>query len=183
MFDNIQQERYRDEPEPFSDQATLADHEFRRLDARVIKLWRTTDLIGYGVLLTGLLVSIWFTKFARVGFWPWLLAGWFALALLCVWYSLWRPPRYYRSWGYRIDDRVLETRSGVVFQSTRLLPLSRLQHVDIERGPFERMHGLASLVLHTAGTHSASIRVPGLDADEAVRLRDHLLEIGGDDAV
>jgi membrane protein YdbS with pleckstrin-like domain len=45
------------------------------------------------------------------------------------------------------------------------------------------MYGLASLVLHTAGTHSASIRIPGLDAEYAVRLRDHLVEIGGDDAV
>jgi membrane protein YdbS with pleckstrin-like domain len=45
------------------------------------------------------------------------------------------------------------------------------------------MYGLASLVLHTAGTHSANILIPGLDAGEAVRLRDRLVEIGGDDAV
>jgi len=78
---------------------------------------------------------------------------------------------------------VLETRSGRVFQRARLLPLSRLQHVDIESGPLERMFGLAALVLHTAGTHSANIRIPGLEAVEAARLRDHLIEIGGDDAV
>jgi membrane protein YdbS with pleckstrin-like domain len=157
--------------------------EFRPLDPRVVSLWRVTDLIGFGVLLVSLLAPLWFVIFANLRAWPLLLGAWFALAALCVWFSFWRPPHYYRSWSYRIDDRVLETRSGLMFKRARLLPLSRLQHVDIERGPFERMYGLASLVLHTAGTHSASIRIPGLDADEAVRLRDHLVEIGGDDAV
>ncbi len=183
MFNDIQQDRYLEEPEPFSTQEPLDEHNFRPLDARVIKLWRVTDLIGYGVLLIALLVSVMVTSFVQAKLWPWLMTGWLALALLCLWYSIWRPPRYYRSWGYRIDARVLETRSGIVFQRTRLLPLSRLQHVDIERGPFERMYGLASLILHTAGTHSASIRIPGLEAGEAVRLRNHLIEIGGDDAV
>jgi membrane protein YdbS with pleckstrin-like domain len=164
-----------------------AEPEFRRLDPRVVKLWRMTDLIGYGVMLFALLLGLLFVGVAGASVWlrlfPWLIAGWLALALLCVWYSLWRGPRYYRSWGYRVDDRVLETRSGILFQHARLLPLSRLQHVDIERGPFERMFGLSSLVLHTAGTHSASIVIPGLEAGQAVRLRDHLIEIGGADAV
>ena len=62
-------------------------------------------------------------------------------------------------------------------------PLNRLQHVDLQRGPLERMYGLASLVLYTAGTSSASISIPGLAAAEAERLRDHLVAIGGDDAV
>jgi hypothetical protein len=156
---------------------------FRPLDPRAVKMWRLTDLTGYGIMLIFMLALLLPTRIARIGYWPWILAGWAVLALLAVIYSLWRPPRYYRSWSYRIDGRVLETRSGIIFHRTRLLPLSRLQHVDIERGPFARMYGLASLVLHTAGTHSANIRIPGLDADEALRLRDRLVEIGGDDAV
>jgi membrane protein YdbS with pleckstrin-like domain len=47
----------------------------------------------------------------------------------------------------------------------------------------ERAHGLASLTMHTAGTHDAALVIPGLDADEAVRLRDRLVAVGGDDAV
>ncbi len=186
MFDDTQQSQYLDEPEMLPAEAAMADREFRPLDPRAIRLWRTTGLIGSGVLLILLAASALLISFARAGWRPWLMAliaGWCGIAVFLVWYSLWHPPRYYRSWGYRIDDRVLETRSGLIFQNTRLLPLSRLQHVDIERGPFERTYGLSALVLHTAGTHSANIRIPGLDAAEAVRLRDRLIEIGGDDAV
>lgn len=162
---------------------THSERAFQPLDPRVVKLWVVTDLIGYGIFLLILLISLSVWIYVQPRLFLWFIAGWFLLAALCVWYSVWRPPRAYRAWGYRIDAKVLESRSGIIFQHTRLLPLSRLQHVDLERGPFERMYGLASLVLHTAGTHSASIRIPGLDAQYAVRLRDHLVEIGGDDAV
>lgn len=156
---------------------------FQALDSRVISLWRVSGLIGFGVLLLSLLVAVLAVGFAEPKFFVWLFIPWLALAAISCWFSFWYPPRFYRTWGYRIDAKVLETRSGRLFQRARLLPLSRLQHVDIERGPLERMYGLASLVLHTAGTHSANIRIPGLEAGEATRLRDRLIEIGGDDAV
>jgi uncharacterized protein len=175
MIEDVRQEGIERDPQIFS--------EFQSLDPRVVKLWLVSDLVGYGILLFILLLSLLAWAFWQPMLVRWLFAGWVIIAALCLWYSFWRPPRAYRAWGYRIDDRVLETRSGILFQRARLLPLSRLQHVDIERGPFERMYGLASLVLHTAGTHSANILIPGLDAGEAVRLRDRLVEIGGDDAV
>jgi hypothetical protein len=114
---------------------------------------------------------------------PWVFAGWLLLVGLFAFLTYWRPPRLYRAWGYRIDGKVLETRSGLVFRINKLLPLSRLQHVDLHRGPLERIFGLASLILHTAGTSQAQITIPGLDANLATRLRDHLVEVGGDDAV
>jgi membrane protein YdbS with pleckstrin-like domain len=156
---------------------------FQPLDSRVVSLWRVSTLIGFGVLLIILLIPVVAVSLAEPRALVWSAVAWLAAAALSVWFCLWYPPRLYRSWGYRIDAKVLETRSGRVFQRARLLPLSRLQHVDIERGPLERMFGLAALVLHTAGTHSANIRIPGLEASEATRLRDHLIEIGGDDAV
>ncbi|MGE0883338.1 MAG: PH domain-containing protein [Blastocatellales bacterium] len=164
-------------------QSQAVGEEFRPLDSRVIRLWRLNDLIGFGVMLSVVLISLIpvAAKYPRIGLW--LAAGWIGLAAVCLWFSFWRPPRLFRSWGWRIDSKVLEIRSGLLFQRTRLLPLSRLQHVDLERGPLERRFGLASLILHTAGTHSASISIPGLDAEDAIRLRDHLVEIGGDDAV
>jgi uncharacterized protein len=174
-----------EEIKPF-DRADAPPHSsagFRPLDSRVVNLWRVSSLIGFGVLLLSLLIPVVAVGLAAPRAAVWLALAWLGAAASSVWLCLWYPPRLYRSWGYRIDAKVLETRSGRLFQRARLLPLSRLQHVDIERGPLERMFGLAALVLHTAGTRSANIRIPGLEASEAMRLRDHLIEIGGDDAV
>ena len=174
MIENLEQQ-LQDSAQP--------TEEFRPLDPRAVKLWRTTYLIVFGIVIVAMLVVViavgWKVPSSRI----WLALGWLALAALCLWLSFWHPPRYYSSWRWRIDAKVLEIRSGRLVESTRLIPLVRLQHVDLQRGPLERMFGLASLIIHTAGTHAASTTIPGLEAEEAARLRDHLIEIGGDDAV
>jgi hypothetical protein len=156
---------------------------FTSLDRRVIQLWRIGGLLGFGIAslpaLVGLLVAAQLLlNRAVLAFLPWI--GLLGLAGLWI---LWYPRRAYQAWGYRIEERVLVIRSGVWFRVVRLLPLSRLQHVDLHRGPLERAHGLASLTLHTAGTREASLGIPGLADADAEQLRDRLVAAGGDDAV
>jgi membrane protein YdbS with pleckstrin-like domain len=55
------------------------------------------------------------------------------------------------------------------------VPRTRVQHLDLERGPIERRHGLATLVVHTAGTRLYALRQSGLLDADAVALRDALL--------
>jgi membrane protein YdbS with pleckstrin-like domain len=161
---------------------SAAAPDFQPLDPRVVQLWRVRQLITSAVLLGIALVGVAWVGLA-VGGWAWLWAGFAALATLRVILFFWYPVRAYRGWGYRLDGKVLETREGIWFRSLTLLPLSRLQHVDLHSGPIQRSFGLASLLLHTAGTQHASIVIPGLDAAEAARLRDQLVAVGGDDAV
>lgn len=162
--------------------AQIAEPVFEPLDVRVVRLWRVRHAIVTAVLLGIATVAV-----ISVGLgterWLWPIVGWQALLLLRLILFFWYPPRAYRAWGYRIDGKVLETRHGIWFRVYQLLPLSRLQHVDLHSGPIERSFGLASLLLHTAGTQHASIVIPGLDAGEATRLRNELVAIGGDDGV
>lgn len=147
-----------------------------------MKLWRFSNVLGYGIFWTIQLVIIVVLSWFHPRWVLPLLCGWSALVLLNIAWVVWYPPHAYRAWSWRIDDRVLETRSGIWFRHQRLLPLSRLQHIDLESGPLERRFGLASLVLHTAGTQNASLTIPGLDAAYAEHLRNWLVELGGKDA-
>ena len=157
--------------------------DYQPLHPRALRLWQLTDFIAFAVLLfiwlvVGIILAVKWPPTI-----PWVWGGWLAFALLGVWTVLYYHPRNYRMWGYRLDRRVLLIKHGVWFRTIKLLPLPRLQHVDVKRGPMQRHFGLATLVLHTAGTHAAAIEVPGLDADEATRLRDRLVASGGDDGV
>jgi uncharacterized protein len=155
-----------------------------RLDPSVVKLWRLTHTITAAVFMLMASVSALVAGMVSPADWPWMLAAWVALAALFLWVVFWYPARAYRAWGYRIDEKVLETHHGIWFRVIQLLPLSRLQHVDLHRGPLERSFGLSTLILHTAGTQHAILTIPGLAAEQAVRLRDHLVAAGGgDDAV
>ncbi|HEX4949401.1 MAG TPA: PH domain-containing protein [Blastocatellia bacterium] len=157
--------------------------EFQPLDPRAIKLWRVSEQIAAAVVMIPSLIGVLISSYLMPRMAVPMIAGWGFLTSLWLWHSLWYPPRYYQAWGYRIDEHVLETRRGRVFQTTRLLPLNRLQHVDLQQGPLERLFGLAHLELHTAGTQNASITIPGLAHEEAARLRDHLVALGGTDGI
>ncbi len=72
---------------------------------------------------------------------------------------------------------------GVWWRNESFVPRSRIQHTDVNQGPLARRLGIASLLVHTAGTHLAHLGVNGLPHEAAIELRDRLLNRDGRDAV
>ena len=68
---------------------------------------------------------------------------------------------------------------GVLFARLSVVPYGRMQFIDVTAGPFERSFGLATVRLHTAAA-ATDARIPGLERDEAARLRDRLAELGAE---
>lgn len=76
------------------------------------------------------------------------------------------PLRRYMARGYVMGEDRLRVVRGMLFRSDTVVPFGRVQHIDVDQGPLERAYGLATLTLHTAGNHNASVSLPGLaDAD------------------
>lgn len=112
---------------------------------------------------------------AFVSGWPARIALGLACLALAALLGAWHGRARWSRTAWRLDDRGLQVRRGLVWRSEVLVPRTRVQHLDLERGPIERRHGLATLVVHTAGTRLYALRQSGfLDAD-AVALRDALL--------
>ena len=84
------------------------------------------------------------------------------------------PDRRYQSWSYRLSSDELHIRHGIWTRFYTIIPVGRIQHIDVAQDPAARWFGLASLVVHTAGTRSSSVAVPGLALAEAERLRDQI---------
>ena len=82
------------------------------------------------------------------------------------------PNRVYRRLGYAIDDRLLRVVHGWLFHTDTIVPFVRVQHIDVTRGPIDKIFGTASLVVHTAGTHNSIVVLPGLAPDRAADMRD-----------
>ena len=97
-----------------------------------------------------------------------------AAALVLLLWALWSPPRRYRSWGFREAEEELHLQSGLWTRVGTIVPFGRVQHIDVAQGPIERHFGVGRLILHTAGTRSSEVTLPGLRIDEAGRLRDHI---------
>jgi len=66
----------------------------------------------------------------------------------------------------------LRTVRGWLFHTDTVVPFVRVQHIDVTRGPIDKMFGTASLVVHTAGTHNSVVVLPGLAPERAAEIRD-----------
>ena len=101
------------------------------------------------------------------------------LAVLGAWF--W-PVLEYRNTSWRVDPEGLEIRRGVVWKHIISVPRERIQHTDVTRGPIQRRFGLATLVVHTAGTHHSEIHLGGVGETMAFAVRRYLLErVEGED--
>ncbi|MXO88679.1 PH domain-containing protein [Altererythrobacter aestuarii] len=94
------------------------------------------------------------------------------VVLVAVFLILMVPLRRFNARGYDMADDRLRVVRGLLFRSDTVVPFSRVQHIDVEQGPLERAFGIARLVLHTAGTHNASVTLPGLAYDDAAAMRE-----------
>lgn len=106
------------------------------------------------------------------------------LALAVAAIGLWIGWRQFRHVAWRLDGDGLAIRRGRMYQRETRVPVTRVQHLDLKRGPWQRRRSLATLVVHTAGTRHSAVTLPHLDADDAERLRDVLgrqLDRDGDD--
>lgn len=146
------------------------------LPPRARTLFILGGALGNGVLAVVLLVPIGLLLPQAAGL-PLALAVLLALPAA----GMWAGARRYAWTRWRLDADGYALRRGRLWRQETVVPRSRVQHLDIRRGPVERRFGLATLVIHTAGTRHNAVATAGLDADEAERLRDHLARWVGDD--
>jgi membrane protein YdbS with pleckstrin-like domain len=86
------------------------------------------------------------------------------------------PQRVYRRLHFRLTERMLQVVRGWLFHVDTVVPLVRVQHIDVTRGPLEKIFGVATLVVHTAGTHNSVVTLPGLAPERAAQIRDIIRE-------
>ena len=97
-------------------------------------------------------------------------------AFLAAWIVLALPSRRYARWHYALGADRLRIVRGYLFYSDTVVPLGRIQHIDVHQGPIMRRYGLATLTVHTAGNHNDSVSLPGLRHEEAVEMREAIRE-------
>lgn len=95
-------------------------------------------------------------------------------AAIALWAGLIAPARRFVHWRFALTDRELHVAHGWWLRTHTIVPIGRVQHIDLTQGPIERMCGVATLVLHTAGTEHAEVDVPGLARDHAEAVRDRI---------
>ena len=173
-------------PETVPVAGTVADGSERALDPQSVTLDRVSRAIFTAVVsgtsFLGLIVLV-FTSSPGMLVGLFYLAAWGLLSTALAAQTWFWPPVRYRHISYRVDENGIRIRRGVIWRAVTSVPRSRVQHTDVSQGPLERSVGLASLIIHTAGTQNASVSLGGLRHEDALRVRDFLLDVDDCDTV
>lgn len=149
--------------------------EYQKLDPRAIKMWRVSRMVFLAFLLTLFALAILIAaKSAGSAGLETLFIIFAAILLLQLINLLIYPVIEYRQWAYLITPDRIEIKKGIIFHSTRLIPISRIQHVTIAEGPLARYYHLAKVTIHTAGGTQA---IEGLARETALEIADKLKDV------
>ena len=105
------------------------------------------------------------------------IVGLAVIAVFGLWGLWWilTTPRRTRALGYALESNHLMARRGIVFRSMSSMPYGRIQYVDVDSGPLERMCGVARLTVRTAGTTTGTMVLFGIPLNVAEELRADLV--------
>jgi membrane protein YdbS with pleckstrin-like domain len=153
--------------------AVVPDDTVRSLDASVRTIW-TIKLAGLTVLLFLPVLFYDLTHLFSPDAWlPFGVLSGTMLGLGLLYCVAW-PRLRYRSWGFALRPEELYKEHGVLNHVRTIVPLRRIQHVDVSQDLVEREFALGRLVVHTAGSRSSDVVIPGLPLSEAERIRDEI---------
>ncbi|XBB70196.1 PH domain-containing protein [Nocardioides sp. WV_118_6] len=139
--------------------------DWQRLDPRMLLVHPIKEVGKFFPVLIGLVVAG-----GASGFGPWALLGVGVPVALGV-------VRYLTT-TYRITERRVELRRGLLQRHTLTTPVDRVRAVDLSASPIHRVLGLATVVIGTGSAATGSDEQLELDAlprEEAARLRSALL--------
>jgi membrane protein YdbS with pleckstrin-like domain len=123
----------------------------------------TRCLFGLALLIAAAVLD-WFD--VPVWVWP-------VYAALAIAYTVAMPRVRYRIHRWESTDTAVYTQTGWLSRERRIAPMSRVQTVDFEQGPIDRLLDLASVTVTTASA-AGPLRISAIDKVVADRLVEDL---------
>src|SRR5215210_6314839 len=143
------------------------------LSRSAIWLWVTQGVVG---TLVAAAAATAFGLFAPATGGPLVVLRW-AVPLLAALYAVVaigvRPLVRYRVHRWEVTGEAVYTLTGWLTRTWTLVPIARIQTVDVTRGVLQQVFGLASVALLTASSQG-TVRVPPLEVAVAQRVADDL---------
>lgn len=144
-----------------------------RLSKSAVKVWMIAETVSHLVFFVVLTVLFFLDNyFSWIEWIGWILIGITSLTILsAIWSIFMRPFFLYKNWRYHADEEFLQLKSGAFNEEHQLVPMTKIQAVSTNQGPFLRKYGLYSLSIETMGSSHV---IPALPEDIAIELRNRI---------
>jgi len=121
---------------------------------------RRVRLAVYFALVMGAVTGFWLA-------WYWAAA---VTAVFCAWGVI-GARQYVRNLGWARTEQAIYFRSGWLWKAVTIVPVPKVQAVQLQESPFDRRWQMASVAVDTAGAGAHAIDVPYLSRAVAEQLR------------
>jgi len=107
----------------------------------------------------------------------------FSGLLIAFIFRFWNNYKLLQSLGYGLREKDIIYKRGFIFNKTTVIPFKRVQHASISRGIWDKLLGISSLNVFTAGGSGSDITIPGLEPEMALKLKEAIaVKVSRDDA-
>lgn len=151
----------------------ITNNEFKRLDPKARYSMITSSSI-FLIILVIILSSIKYTlSYFNI---PKPIIFWYnSLAIVSIFFQILfiilKPTIGYRRHKYRINKESIEKITGIFSISHEIIPIRRMQQINIEQGPINRFFNLSTIEIVTAGSSQS---IDFLLIDDANKIAENL---------
>ncbi|MEL6561214.1 MAG: PH domain-containing protein [Bacteroidota bacterium] len=107
----------------------------------------------------------------EIDLWLYIVGSWFLFWILI---NVMIPFKYNKK-GYAVRELDIIYKSGLWWRKKIIIPFNRIQHCEVQQGPFSKIFGLRSLTVYTAGGGNSDLRVAGIPEQQAEDLKEFVL--------
>ncbi|MBA6154179.1 PH domain-containing protein [Gelidibacter maritimus] len=150
---------------------SIADVDLKPISKQYLKIIIFNRLVFYGII--GFVLFIAKIKVSHPNF---QLIFWYlfsAVLLFCI-LNLMGAIFAFKKRKYAIRTHDVIYSKGLLVNSISVIPVSRIQHLEISRSWLARRFNLGTLKIYTAGDSGIDLRIPGLKYVEAKQINDFL---------
>ena len=153
----------------------------KKLSTNAVKSWFFEGLIIMGIVFIGFIFMKYGTGIlGSSGFENWVSSNekWINLAfitafIVCFIDTVIAPTFSYKQWSYMINDEEIWFREGIFWSKEVVIPIVRIQNINLKEGPISKSLNIADITIGTAG---GSYKIPAIDKSEVDIIMEFLRE-------
>ncbi|TRZ36337.1 hypothetical protein CEQ21_12320 [Niallia circulans] len=145
----------------------------KSISEKAMKVWRISEtIINVGILIV-LCVLYYLDGYFEWKYWiGWIILGLIGLTVLsAIWEIIMEPSLKQKYWRYDVDEEFIQLKSGIWKKKHQLIPMTKVQSVELVQGPLLRKYKLYSI---SVGTMGSSHQIPAIPEVEALELRNQI---------
>lgn len=152
---------------------TISGVEYKKLDRAHLRVSYIGTVLFFGILAGAYsLVFIFSDLRHEVPIVSYVIAAiilfWFLLSMFLV-------AKQYKVEGYALRERDILHKKGIIFHKHVSIPFNRVQHCEVKQGPIERIFGLKTIEIFTAGGQSSDLSISGLKDTDAQLMKEFII--------